>query len=36
MTKKRNTFISFSHENKSLALIEEIKGILVEKNIAVD
>lgn len=36
MTKKRNTFISFSHENKNLALIEEIKGILEEKNIAVD
>ena len=33
MTKKRNTFISFSHENKNLALIEVIKGKLEEKNI---
>lgn len=36
MTKKRNTFISFSYENKNLALINEIKGILEKKGIAVD
>lgn len=36
MTKKRNTFISFSYEDKNLPLIDEIKGILKEKGIAVD